>query len=166
MKSLIRPMQAEDWNAIARIYREGIVTGIATFESEVPSYKDWDTAHLEMCRFVAELKGNTVGWAALSPVSSRCVYGGVAEVSVYVSEKVRSKGIGQTLLQRLIRESEHNGFWTLQAGIFPENDASIHLHRKVGFRFLGKREKVGKTSLGIWKDNLVFERRSKIVGID
>ena len=107
-----------------------------------------------------------MGWAALSPVSSRCVYGGVAEVSVYIGENARGKGVGSALMRQLIKESEAEGYWTMQSGIFPENKASIKLHEKVGFRFLGKRERVGKTSEGIWKDNLLFERRSSVIGID
>lgn len=158
-------MTPEDWEQVAKIYKEGIDTGFATFETKVPDYQNWDEAHLSIGRLIAEENGILLGWAALSPVSSRCVYGGVAEVSVYVSHKARGKGIGKALMEALIHESENAGYWTLQSGIFPENEASIQLHQKVGFRFLGKREKVGKTHLGIWKDNLLFERRSKTVGI-
>jgi phosphinothricin acetyltransferase len=160
----IRLMLSKDWDTVSKIYAQGIATGMATFETESPSYNSWDTAHLKACRLVAE-DYDVLGWAALSPVSSRCVYGGVAEVSVYVDEKARGKGIGKALLQRLIQTSEEAGFWMLQSSIFPENKASIKLHEKVGFRFLGKRELVGKTKDGIWKDNLLFEKRSKVVGI-
>ena len=159
-------MNTEDWVAVKRIYEEGITTGFATFETTVPTYAQWDDAHVESCRIVAEWDGSLMGWAALSPVSSRCVYGGVAEVSVYVSRNARGKGIGKTLMSRLIKESENAGYWTLQSGIFPENKASIKLHKNVGFRLLGQRERIGKTSQGDWKDNLIFERRSKKVGID
>ena len=140
-------MQPNDWPEVARIYEEGIATGIATFETQVPTYADWDQAHLKICRLVFSRDDRLAGWAALSPVSGRCVYGGVAEVS------------------RLIPESEANGIWTLQSGIFPENLASIRLHEKVGFRKLGVRERIGKRD-GQWKDNVLFERRSRVVGID
>ena len=166
MTLTIRHMVPGDWQQVATIYKEGIATGIATFESKVPSYDQWDAAHIKSCRLIAELDNTIVGWASLSPVSSRCVYGGVAEVSVYVGKKAWGNGVGKTLMHQLIRESEKNGYWTLQSGIFPENKASIQLHEKVGFRFLGKREKVGKTVTGIWKDNLLFERRSQVVGIE
>ena len=158
-------MLPKDWNDVAHIYKEGIATGIATFESEVPSFEQWDESHLKSCRLIAETNGTTIGWAALSAVSSRCVYGGVAEVSVYIRKRAWGKGVGKALLLQLIEESEKNGYWTLQSGIFPENENSIQLHKKVGFRYIGKREKVGKTVLGQWKDNLLFERRSTKVGI-
>ncbi|NQZ42734.1 MAG: N-acetyltransferase family protein [Flavobacteriaceae bacterium] len=163
---IIREMKAADWDEVAHIYKAGIATGFATFETKVPSYADWDAAHIDSCRLVAEHHNGLLGWAALSPVSSRCVYGGVAEVSVYIAPEARGKGVGKTLMHQLIAASEAQGYWTLQSGIFPENEASIKLHEKVGFRFLGKRERVGKTHEGIWKDNLLFERRSRTVGID
>lgn len=158
-------MQASDWPAVSTIYAEGIATGSATFETKVPGYEAWDTAHMHIGRYVAESQGIILGWAALSPVSSRCVYGGVAEVSVYVSEKSRGKGVGSILLERLISESEKEGIWTLQSGIFPTNGASIKLHETMGFRRIGKRERVGKLH-GQWMDNILFERRSNRVGID
>lgn len=158
-------MHSTDWPEVARIYAEGIETGFATFETKVPDYASWDVAHIDECRLIAESENEILGWAALSPVSSRCVYGGVAEVSVYIGKNARGKGVGKALMEKLIVESENAGYWTLQSGIFPENQASIKLHEKVGFRFLGKREKVGKTKDGIWMDNLLFEKRSKIVGI-
>lgn len=161
----IREMKPSDWNQVAQIYNEGIDTGFATFETQVPSYNDWDKAHIESCRLVAEENGIILGWAALSPVSSRCVYGGVGEVSVYVGVKSRGKGSGKLLLQKLIETSENAGYWTLQSGVFPENEASIKLHEKVGFRYIGRRERVGKLA-GKWKDNLLFEKRSKTIGID
>lgn len=163
---VIRDMIQRDWSDVARIYNEGIATGYATFETNVPQYGEWDKAHIKMCRLIAEEDGSIQGWAALSPVSSRCVYGGVAEISIYIGENARGKGIGKVLLERLIEESERAGYWTLQSGIFPENKASIKLHERLGFRFLGKRESIGKTNDGIWKDNLLFERRSKKVGIE
>ena len=158
-------MQPSDWQDIARIYAEGIATGYATFEQEIPSYDSWDQNHLSECRIVAEHNGQITGWAALSAVSGRCVYGGVAEVSVYVAENARGLGIGKSLMQELIVQSEDAGLWTLQSGIFPENTASILLHEKVGFRKIGYRERVGKLN-STWKDNVLFERRSTKVGID
>ncbi|WP_190810735.1 GNAT family N-acetyltransferase [Flagellimonas sp. S3867] len=162
---LIREMKASDWSQVSQIYQEGIATGFATFEQKTPDYQDWSQVHVEQCRLVAEENGKVTGWAALSPVSNRCVYGGVGEVSVYISKNSRGKGIGNLLLEQLIIESEKAGFWTIQSGIFPENQGSIRLHEKVGFRFIGKRERVGKIH-GVWKDNLLFEKRSKNVGID
>ncbi|MEX0288786.1 MAG: N-acetyltransferase family protein [Flavobacteriaceae bacterium] len=161
----IRSMTAADWPSVLAIYQEGIDTGFATFEKELPSYEAWDGNHLDTCRIVAEKEGQLIGWAALSPVSSRCVYGGVAEVSVYVGGSARGLGIGKLLMKELISLSEKEGLWTLQSGIFPENEASIRLHEQVGFRRIGYRERVGKLD-GIWKDNVIFEKRSSIVGID
>ncbi len=160
----IRPMQAEDWTSVSQIYKEGIATGFATFEKNVPTYESWDSAHMKTCRLVAVNEDYILGWAALSPVSSRCVYGGVAEVSVYVGQNSRGMGVGKILMETLIAESEKDGIWTLQSGIFPENMGSIRLHEQVGFRCIGKRERVGELD-GIWKDNVLFERRSKVVGI-
>ena len=162
---VIRSMAPSDWEHVSRIYLEGISTGFATFETQVPKYEDWDRAHIKECRLVAENDGEILGWAALSPVSSRCVYGGVGEGSVYISDKSRGKGVGKLLMQHLIEESEKAGYWTIQSGIFPENMASIKLHEKVGFRYIGKRERVGKIH-GVWKDNLLFEKRSPTIGTD
>jgi phosphinothricin acetyltransferase len=161
----IRSMHPKDWPAVSQIYKEGITTGYATFEKEVPTYENWNKAHIKECRLIACEEDTTMGWAALSPVSSRCVYGGVAEVSVYVSNDHRGKGIGKHLLLSLIDASEKAGYWTIQAGIFPENKASTIIHEQCGFRLIGRRERVGKLD-GIWKDNLIFERRSTSVGID
>lgn len=162
---IIKPMLQEHWEQVKQIYESGIATGIATFETTAPSWEKWNERHLTFARLVAIDNNEVVGWAALSPVSSRCVYGGVAEVSVYVADTHKGKGIGKLLLQNLINESENNGIWTLQAGIFTENIASVKLHEKVGFRIVGHREKIGKLN-GTWKDNYVLERRSKIVGIN
>jgi phosphinothricin acetyltransferase len=162
---LIKEMCESHWPEVAQIYKQGIVTGFATFEKEVPSYVKWNKNHLSVCRLVAIRDDKIVGWAALSPVSGRSVYGGVAEVSVYVAESDRGSGIGKLLMEELIVSSEKEGFWTLQSGIFPENKGSIQLHEKVGFRFLGKREKIGRLD-GTWKDNLLFERRRKIIGVN
>jgi len=161
----IRKMTPADWPEVHRIYSEGISTGYATFELSAPSQTDWDNAHIPGCRFVAESSDGLLGWVALSPVSGRCVYGGVAEVSVYVSEQARGRGVGKALMEMLISSSELEGYWTLQAGIFPENTPSIRLHEKVGFRLIGRREKIGKRN-GVWYDNVIYERRSKKVGLD
>lgn len=161
----LRAMKPLDWHRVSTIYAEGIATGFATFETEVPSYEDWDRAHVKDCRLVAIKDDHILGWAALSPVSGRCVYGGVAEVSVYIGLANRGMGVGKHLMEALIEQSEAAGFWTLQSGIFPDNTLSIKLHERVGFRFIGTRERVGQLN-GIWKDNLLFERRSKRVGVD
>lgn len=152
-------MSERNWEAVRRIYREGIDTGNATFETEAPEWERWDSAHLPRCRLVACEAGAVMGWAALSPVSTRRVYRGVAEVSVYVAESARGRGVGLALLEALVAESEQQGIWTLQAGIFPENTASLELHRKCGFRVVGERERIGKLG-GVWRDVLLLERRS------
>jgi len=157
-------MLAADWESVANIYKEGIETGVATFETVVPTFANWDKAHMANCRFVAESKDGIKGWVAISPVSSRCVYGGVAEVSIYISKSSRGKGVGRLLLECLIEASEKDGIWTLQSGIFPTNYGSIKLHESTGFRCIGKRERIGKLN-GHWIDNILFERRSKVVGI-
>lgn len=157
-------MKPTNWLAVSDIYRQGIETGMATFEKSIPTWDQWDKNHIKSCRFIAKYDNNIVGWAALSAVSSRCVYGGVAEVSVYVSSQARGKKTGTRLLKKLIDESEKYGYWTLQSGIFPENHASIRLHEKLGFRKIGYRERIGQLD-GIWKDNIVMERRSKITGL-
>ena len=160
----IRNIEQENFYQVAEIYKQGIETGIATFQNEIPDWNSWDKSHLPNCR-VAVFEGNEMaGWAALTPVSSRCVYAGVAEVSVYVAAKFRGKKVGEFLLNHLIKESEKAGLWTLQSGIFPDNTGSIKLHEKCGFRQIGYREKIGKKD-GIWKDNIIMERRSKVVGV-
>jgi len=157
---MIRPMTPSDWPSVAHIYEEGIRTGNATFEIAAPPFEKWDKSKLPFGRLVFEdERGRVVGWTALSAVSDRCVYGGVAEVMVYVSEKARGVGVGTKLLERLVADSEANGIWTLQAGIFPENEASIYIHRKAGFRIVGTREKLGKMG-DTWRDVLLLERRS------
>jgi len=162
----IKDMQTKDWNEVECIYQLGIATGNATFETQTPTWKNWDNSHVKSCRFIASLDAKIVGWTALSPVSNRCVYGGVAEVSVYIDPIYNGNGIGTKLLQKLIVESEEEGFWTLQSGIFPENGASIQLHKKLGFREIGFREKIGKMKNGLWRDNIILERRSKTIGIN
>lgn len=154
----------DDWDAVKQIYEEGIATGNATFQQKAPGWKDWNNDHLQHSRIVAKEEDTILGWAALTPVSGRCVYVGVAEVSVYVSDKARGKGFGKLLLQKLIEESEANNIWTLQAGIFPENIASIKIHQDCGFRIIGVRERIGQMN-GKWRDTILMERRSKIIGI-
>jgi L-amino acid N-acyltransferase YncA len=161
----IEPMAATHWDGVRRVYLEGIATGNATFETEAPSWESWDRAHRSDCRMVAlSESGEVLGFAALSKVSDRCVYGGVAEVSVYVAAAARGAGLGRRLLERLIRGSEEAGIWTLQAGIFPENAASIALHEKAGFRVVGVRRRLGRLA-GRWRDVALLERRSENVGI-
>lgn len=157
-------MREEDWPAIRSIYLEGIATGDATFETGAPEWEEWDQAHLPGCRLVARSGGEVVGWAALSSVSGRCVYSGVAEVSVYVASAARGRGVGKALLEALVEASERAGIWTLQAGMFPENSISIALHKSCGFREVGRRERLGQLH-GVWRDVVLLERRSKTVGI-
>ena len=164
MSTSIRKMTPNDLPLVAAIYAEGIRTGNATFQTEVPSWEEWDNAHIPNCRLIAIKQETVAGWAALTPVSGRCVYAGVAEVSVYVGEAFRAQGIGLALLEQLVIESEDNGFWTLQAGIFPENFGSIRIHEKCGFKILGRRERIGQMD-GIWRDTMLLERRSIGVGI-
>ena len=168
-------MCLEDWPAVGQIYGEGIATGQATFETELPDWEKWDGGHRRDCRLVAREriasdqlipvdKLRVLGWAALSPVSGRRVYGGVAEVSVYVAQAARGRGVGKALLRALVEESEAHGIWTLQAGIFPENAASVALHKACGFREVGVRRRIGRLG-DVWKDVLLFERRSVCVGV-
>lgn len=164
MDLLINPMRPQDWPSVAAIYAEGIATGQATLETTVPDYPAWDSGHLPDCRYTACSDGQVLGWAALSPVSGRCVYGGVAEVSVYVAAAARGQGVGRALLQTLVTTSEAAGLWTLQASIFPENVASIGLHQSCGFRVVGRRERLGQHH-GLWRDVLLLERRSATVGL-
>lgn len=149
---------------VKHIYEQGLATGNSTFQTSAPDWDEWNYSHLMECRIVAVEDDAVVGWAALTPVSGRCVYAGVAEVSVYVGENYRGKGYGSKLLDALIRESEKNNLWTLQAGIFPENAASIRIHEALGFRKVGYREKIGKLN-GIWRDTILLERRSNTVGV-
>jgi L-amino acid N-acyltransferase YncA len=160
MNSVIDQMRASDWEQVRAIYLEGIRTGHATFETEAPSWERWDEAHLASARLVMRDGERVLGWAALSPVSKRQVYRGVAELTVYVAESARGQGIGRALVEALIIESERNGIWTLQASIFPENTASVELHRRCGFREVGRRERIAMLN-GVWRDTLLFERRSE-----
>ena len=157
-------MAASDWDDVRRIYLDGIATGHATLETEPPSWDLWDRAHRMDCRIVAREGGHMTGWAALSRVSERCAYGGVAEVSVYVASEARGKGVGRRLLEELVRASEEAGVWTLQAGIFPENAASLSIHQHCGFRVVGVREKLGNLQ-GTWRDVALLERRSQRIGV-
>jgi L-amino acid N-acyltransferase YncA len=159
---LLTPLLPEHWDAVARIYAEGIATGNSTFELDVPAWEAWDAKHLADHRLVAVSDGQVVGWAALSAVSERCVYTGVTEGSVYVAAAVRGRGVGRTLLEELIRRSETAGIWTIQAGIFPENEASVRLHEQAGFRVVGVRKRLGQRD-GVWRDVLFLERRSELI---
>jgi phosphinothricin acetyltransferase len=164
MQTPVEKMRREDWDSVRAIYEEGIATGDATFETEAPEWDDWDRAHLDDCRLVAREAGGIVGWIALRCVSDRHVYRGVAEVNVYVTTGARGRGIGKVLLTALIEASEQAGIWTLQAGIFPENSASIALHRACGFRIVGTSERIGLMH-GVWRDVILMERRSSVAGI-
>ena len=161
----IIPLRKDHFPEIAEIYCQGLETGNATFETTVPTWEDWDKGKLKHSRLVATLDNTVVGWAALSAVSDRCVYGGVAEVSIYISNNHQGKGIGKALMQKLIEESEGNDIWTLQSGMFPENEATVALHKSAGFRMIGHREKVGKLG-NTWRDTIMMERRSKTIGIN
>ena len=151
------------FDQVQRIYGEGIATGIATFETSIPDWDSWDSAHLNIGRLATMNGDKMLGWASLSGVTNRCVHQGVAEISIYVAAESRGKGVGKLLLQKLIDVSEENKIWTLQAGIFRENTASQILHKKCGFREIGYREKIGQLN-GVWKDNVLMERRSIVVG--
>ena len=166
MGYIIDEMTKDDWEQVSNIYLEGIQTGKATFQTTTPSWDEWNKGHLSSCRLVVCNEGEVLGWAALSPTSSRCAYAGVAEVSIYIGQKYRGQGIGKILLERMVSLSEENGLWTLQSGIIRENISSITLHKKCGFREIGIREKVGKMNNGDWHDVVLMERRSKTVGID
>lgn len=155
-------MKAGDWEQVRSIYLEGIAAGNSTFETDAPSWEAWDAGHHQFARLVMRNREKVLGWAALSPVSKRSAYRGVAELTVYVTASARGQGVGRALLEALINESEKNGIWTLQASIFPENAASVKLHVACGFREVGKRERIA-TLNGVWRDTLLFERRSKFV---
>lgn len=161
----ITALLPQHWAAVKKIYEEGIATGFATFQTVAPDWETWDKSHLSTCRIIALHQDAVLGWSALTPFSSRCVYAGVAEVSVYVAEQARGKKIGSLLMQNLIELSEQEGFWTLQSGIFPENKASISIHQNNGFRIVGYRERIGKLG-NTWLDNLLMERRSGTVGVN
>ena len=155
-------LRPEHWPGVALVYADGIATGEATFELEVPGWEQWDRSHLAEHRFVATRGSDVVGWVAVSPVSDRCVYGGVVESSVYVGADARGQGVGRLLLERLIASTEAAGIWTIEAGIFPENEASVRLHERLGFEIVGRRKRLGKLK-GVWRDVLLLERRSDAV---
>jgi L-amino acid N-acyltransferase YncA len=161
----LNAMRATDWPQVRAIYLEGIETGNATFETEAPDWDAWDAAHLPSCRLVVRHGDAVIGWTALSPVSRRRVYTGVTEVSLYVARAAQGKGVGRALLARLISESECAGIWTLQSTILAENAISIALHKSMGFREVGRRERIGQRH-GVWRDVILMERRSRIVGCD
>lgn len=161
----IHPITETYWPQVRAIYEAGIATGNATFETKAPEWEAWDSGHLRHSRLVAvDEAGGVLGWAALSPVSGRCVYGGVAEISIYIAAEARGQGIGRHLLHALIQQSEANGIWTLQAGTFEENKASIGLHTQAGFRVIGYRERIGQHH-GVWRNTVQMERRSPTVGV-
>jgi L-amino acid N-acyltransferase YncA len=166
LKYEICEMKKSDWDQVANIYLEGIKTGIATFQTKVPTLEDFDNSHISSCRLVASSDDNILGWGVLSTTSSRIAYAGVAEVSIYIGDKYKGQGIGTTLLRDLIKVSEENGFWTLQSGIMRQNLWSIELHKKCGFREIGIREKIARMNDEDWFDVVLMERRSKTVGID
>ena len=165
MRVAIEPMTPADWEQVREIYLEGIASGQSTFEVEAPSWEQWSAAHHPFARLVARADGRVVGWAALSPVSRRRCYAGVAEVSVYVSVEHRGRGTGRQLLLAAIAESERNGIWTLQGATFPGNEASLRLQRACGFREIGRRERIAQLR-GVWRDTVLSERRSPVVGAD
>jgi L-amino acid N-acyltransferase YncA len=164
MEVAISKMSAEDWEAVRSIFQDGIATGQATFETEVPSWTAWDRARHTDCRLVARHGSQVVGWAALSPVSSRVVYAGVAEVSIYIAQDARGRGVGRALLQALVESSEDAGVWTLQASMFPENEVSIGLFEACGFRVVGVRERIAR-HYGVWRNTVLMERRSTRTGV-
>jgi L-amino acid N-acyltransferase YncA len=165
MDLVIDPMTSADWEQVRAIYEKGIRAGNATFETTAPDWEQWDQAHLPACRLVARSGDTVVGWAALSPISTRKAYAGVAEASIYVSTRVQGKGIGTALQKELIRQSEARGLWTLQAVVFAENTASLALLKKSGFREVGRRERISQLE-GRWRDTILLERRSPVVGQD
>jgi L-amino acid N-acyltransferase YncA len=170
MDFVLDDLRPGDWDQVRNVYGEGIATGHATFEAKAPAWEEWDAGHLQKPRLVARAGDCVVGWAALSPVSGRCVYAGVAEVSLYVGAAYRGQGVGSALLAALIVASEEAGIWTLQGGIFPENAASLGLVKKHGFREVGRREHLGKMTYGdcagTWRDVILVERRSSVTGIE
>jgi L-amino acid N-acyltransferase YncA len=165
MEFLIDPLLPADWPQVRAIYLEGIVTAQATFETETPSWEDWNASHLPVCRLAARQADRLIGWAGLSPVSRRRCYAGVAEVSVYVAAASRGCGVGKELLHALVAASERSGIWTLQGATFPENAASLRLQASCGFRVVGRRERIGQLH-GVWRSTILTERRSAIVGLD
>jgi L-amino acid N-acyltransferase YncA len=161
----IHEMRPDDWNDVRRIFEEGIATGKASFEVEAPTWEDWNAHHLHHSRLVARIEGRIVGWAALSPMSYRSCYAGVAEISIYITAGWRGRRVGIKLLTALIESSERNGIWSLYATSFADNEVSIELQLACGFRIVGRRERIAKDR-GVWRDTVLTERRSKVVGVD
>lgn len=159
----VRPLTADDWPAVRDIYAEGIASGEATFETTPPDWSGWDVGHVPEHRWVAVHDDAVLGWVACSAVSSRCVYAGVLELSVYVAASAQGRGVGSALMRAVVRSTEADGVWTLQAGVFPENEASLALHARHGFRVIGRRERLGRRE-GVWRDVVLLERRSAVVG--
>jgi len=164
MKIAIRPMTGADWKSVFEIYMEGLATGQASFETNAPTWGKWNESHHQHSRLVACDGIDVIGWAALSPASARGCYAGVAEVSVYVAGRCRGRGIGKRLLQEVIVSSEKNGIWTLYSSTFPENEESLRMQESCGFRRVGVREKIAIHN-GVWRDTVLSERRSKVVGV-
>lgn len=164
MDVVIEPMRVEHWPDVRAIYLAGIATGQATFETDAPGWQDWDAARLKVARLVARDPSGLLGWVALSPISRRPVYAGVAEESLYIAEVARGRGIGRVLLSAAIDASEAAGIWMLQASMFPENTASLTLHQRCGFRLVGRRERIGQHG-GVWRDTILLERRSAVAGV-
>lgn len=165
MNFTIDAMRADDWDAVRRIYQEGLATGNASFEADAPAWEAWNAKHHAHSRLVAREDGHVVAWAALAPVSPRVCYAGVAEVSVYVTDDCRGRGVGRKLLEAVVASSEANGIWTLYGATFPENVASLRVQAACGFRVVGRRERIGQLN-GVWRDTVMTERRSKVVGVD
>lgn len=165
MEFVVDIFTADDWKQVHTIYLDGIATGQATFEVDAPTWEQFDANHLPECRLAARSQGQIIGWAALSPVSRRQVYKGVAEVSVYVAASHQSRGVGKALLEAVIAASERHGIWTLQGSTFPENTASLRMQESCGFRVVGRRERIA-CHHGVWRDTLITERRSQVVGVD
>ena len=165
MELIIRAMLPEDWDEVSAIFQEGIDAKTSTFHREIPTYEGWDSSHIKSCRLVAVVNGQVIGWAALSPFSSRCIYAGVAEVSIYIKADYRGRKVGEKLLRELIEESEAEGIWTLQSGIFEINQASQALHKKLGFRLVGYRERIAQDYNGVWQNTVLMERRSTVTGV-
>lgn len=162
MEIIVRSMEKTDWPQVAKIYQQGMDTNIATFQCECPSYEEWDQSYLKKCRLVILENNVVVGWAALTSISNRCVYAGIAEVSIYIQLEKQRKGLATQLLNTLINESETQGFWTLHSGIMQDNLSSIQLHEKCGFRMVGYFEKIGRDRVGNWRNTVLMERRSQL----
>lgn len=165
MEYIIDHMKKDDWEKMSHIYNKGIESGISTFLREVPTFQSWNEKQVKNCSFVARSAGDILGWASLSKTDNRCAYTGVAEISIYIDDNYKKMGIGSALLDALIKQSETEGYWTLQSSIIALNEASLALHKKCGFRVIGRREKIAKDKNNQWQDTIIVEKRSKLVGI-